>query len=657
MKFDNKTYLLAVTACLFAVGCTETTSPAPRFNAAKREPSSAHTNASKSSPDVEQTRLPGMGCLVNEFGVRRKAIVTRQNVRASDAPGGMPAGLPLRYFFPYYIFRVHKAGGSVFHYQIGSTPREESIAGWVRISDCAIWDHRIAARINRTPGVRLPPLLIYENKDSLVEYLKTGRTSDDPIARASLSGYSSRTWMPWPIIEVARVELNGTIHEMYKLAFLGEVKAGGEITESDPDASAAAAYSADEIHSIQQGVKMLDVAFVMDATGSMQEYFDAAKRTVSQMAEQLQNLDVKPSVAFSLTAYRDHDRDSRFATRHFDLTPNAESFITQMNTIKADQGGDTAEAVYDGILDSLEKTSWRGNGLSARIIILVGDCPAHEASDPQNPRNITPERLIKSADQAGVKIFGLAVGSKDGNDAYRRRWRQFSRLAEGTGGTCVTIDDAASVIQQIRDVLNTEAAVVHDRAFVVEQLASGKSESQIVAQNVVDIREFTELMEFLAKAGVDVEKLTGRPTFATGWCLATPGGISVLNKEIYIARSELEVLTSELNQLCVSLGADFGQNVAEIGFLGRVDPRSWFGQSDGGPLDIWLAKQGIPTSSGILKLTKTDMDHMSEESRGRLREDIMRHYLPRLVNLRNDDSIFAPIDDLEWGFVPEDSLP
>jgi len=656
MNTNFSAYFLAVTACLFAAGCTETTSPPPTSGPAKRKSSSANSNISESTPDTG-TRLPGMGCLVSELGVRRKAIVTRQNVRASGVPGGLPGGLPLRYFFSYYIFRVHKTGDSVSHYQIGSTPREESIVGWVRASDCSAWDHRIAARINRTPGVRLPPLLIYKDKKSLVEYLKTGRTKSEPIARASLSDSSRRTWMPWPIVEVDRVEIDGSMHEMYRLAFLGEVKAGGDIAKPEAESAAEPVYSSSEIQRIQQGVKMLDVGIVMDVTGSMQEYYDAAKRTVTQITEQLQTLETKPAVAFSLTAYRDHDRASGFATKHFDLTPNAKSFISQMNTIRADQGGDAEEAVYDGILDCLEKTSWRGDGLSARVIILIGDCPAHEAGDPQNPRNITAERLIKAANQRGVKIFSLAVGGKGGNDAYRLRWRQFSRLADGTGGSCATIGDAASVVQRISDVLNTEAAIVHDRAFVVDQLAKGKSEKQIVAQNVVDIREFTEVVEFLGEVGVDVDRLKGKPTFATGWCLAAPGGISVLEKEVYVARSELEVLISELSSLCVNLGANFGQNIAEIGFLSRVDPRSWFGQQDAGPLDIWLAKQGIPTSKGVLKLTRTEIDHMSEEQRGRLREDILRHYLPRLINLRSDDSIFAPIDDLEWGFVPEDSLP
>ncbi len=206
-------------------------------------------------------------------------------------------------------------------------------------------------------------------------------------------------------------------------------------------------------------------------------------------------------------------------------------------------------------------------------------------------------------------------------------------------------------------MLNTEAAVVHNRVSVVCELAAGKSRKEILAEKIVDVREYTEVMEFLGKAGVDVEKLHGRPTYATGWCLAAPGGLPVVEKEIYVARSELEVLASELSRLCVNLGADFGQSVAKLGVLGRVDPRSWFGQHDGGPLDIWLAKQGIPTSKGILKLSRTDIDHMPEEQRGRLREDIMRHYLPQLMNLRNDDSIFIPIDDLDFGFVSEDTLP
>jgi len=659
MKLKYTIHLFTAAASLIASGCVEQMSAPASVAPTDSNGVSSANSSTMTEPEVAEFRkLPGMNCMVNKFGVRRKAIIARRNVRATNVPNGEAVGLPLRYFFPYYIFDIHETEGELSHVQIGITPRTDSVVGWVRASDCQIWDHRMAARrVDLIPKARIPPLLIYESKDSLIEMLKKGETDDKPIARASFSSSPRKSWMPWPIVDVDRIEIDGSIHELYRLAFLGEVKSGGEITQSDLETAGKTAYSKEEIENIRQNIKMLDVAFVIDATGSMQKYFDAVKQTVAHMAEQLDSFDTQPSLAFSLTAYRDHDRESRFATRHFDLKTNASAFIKLMNQAKVMGGGDPTEAVYDGIWDSLNKTTWRGEGLSARVIILIGDCPAHEAGSPQNPRSITARQLIERANQSGVKIFGLAVGSKDGNSVYRLRWRQFSRLAKGTGGSCVSIHDADSVVKRIRSILNTEAAVVHKRAFVAGQLKEGKTKEQIVAENVVDIREFTEVMEFFGRAGIDAEKLRGNPTFATGWCLAAPGGVSILKKEIFIARSELEVLTSELNRLCVSLDANFGHNIAEVGLLSRVDPRSWFSQQKGGPLDIWLAKQGIPTSKGILKLTRTDIDHMPEEQRGRLREDIMRHYLPRLVNLRNDDSIFAPIDDLEWGFVDEENLP
>ncbi|MDA3873699.1 MAG: hypothetical protein PF795_07035, partial [Kiritimatiellae bacterium] len=321
--------------------------------------------------------------------------------------------------------------------------------------------------------------------------------------------------------------------------------------------------------------------------------------------------------------------------------------------------GEFSEAVYDGVLAGLQETEWRGEELSAKILILIGDNSAHDFGHKKNPQGIRPEELAKAAKEKGVRIFSLVVPGGGDRSERARHEQQFQFLAESTGGESLPLSDqsAQSVLESIRAIMKTEAATVHTRSVVFDGMAEGKSKEQIISQHSLNEKEFTAVMEFLNSAGIDPSRFQGGTAFATGWCVAAPGGLPVVEREVFIARSELEMLISELHRLCQNLGAEFGSNIARAGLTGRVDPRSWFGQADQGPFDLWLAAKGIPTSNGLLKLSRHQLDTMAEQTRGQLRDDILRHYIPGLMNLRNDNSRFTLIGNLEWGFVQESKLP
>lgn len=636
-------------------GCTEPTGKIKSEPRKVLEIATITTASPGAEEDDAFRQLPGMDSLVNEHGIRRKIIITRENVRCTDNPNGKPVGLALQFFYPYFVFGTNSSGGKTTHFLIGSTPRQESVLGWVNTGDGQSWDHRIAARIIRDPGRRLPPLNVYGDKESVIKVLKDGFGAAEPIARASFSGGVERAWMPWPIIDSDRIEIDGKVHEIYQIAFLGEVRSGTDFAETEAGKETVDTYSAAEIAQFKTGANMLDVSFVIDVTGSMQSYYDAVKKTVREITKNLKNMENQPSVGFSLTAYRDYE-DSGFVTKHIPLTTDVSSFLKQMETIKASDGGDEHEAVYDGVYEALTKTVWRDR-LSARILCLIGDRPAHEPGSRQNPNNYDVRKLVDKAKEYKVTIMAMAVGGKDACEDYRIRWQQFSDLAQGTGGICVELEDSSAVISRIKAVVNNEAGDIQQRTFIVQEIEKGKTKDEIIGRNGVSARSFTENMEFLGERGVDTGKLSTGPTFSTGWVIAAPGGIPILEREVYIARSELQLLIAELFSLCANLDSNLGDKVAGIGFAGRVGARSWYGSRDQGPLNIWLASKGIPAGAGLLKLTREEVDHMPEEARARLAENLYRFYIPTLSNYRNDDSIFAPIEDLYWGFIKEADLP
>jgi hypothetical protein len=653
------TVFLLLGAALAQAGCPAATKPRPTTPVAPdvvpalpEEPAPAKSL----SPVRDATfSLPGMDCLVNEHGIRVKVLPTRPGVGCLDtAPSGTLNGRMLRQFQPYFVFDLYPRQGELRFYQVGTTPRRDSVVGWAPAAAVCRWDTRVGARYRRVEDGRVPPLLIYAGKQPLLEILHTGTTSAAPLARAAAR--SERTRMPWPIAEVEQVTVDGQVHELVRLDFLGEFKEAEQALAGP----AAGGYSAAEVRQIRAGVRMLDVVFVLDVTGSMQPYIEAAKDTIRDISRRLKGLEFQPDVAFGLVAYRDYDAESGFVTKPFDLEADYQSFLGHIGGLTAGAGGDPQEAVYDGVHDALEKMSWRGQGLSARVIVLIGDASAHEPGDPQNPHNYSRDQLVELARKHGVKVFALATGKREGNSDWPRLWEQFGDLAGRTGGHCDGIANADAVVERVRQVLRTESATVRQRAVVVDDLARGRNARQIAAEHDLDIRKVTEVVEFLEGAGVDVRRLgVGVPGFATGWALCELRGVPILEREVYVARAELDVLLASLNLLCSKLSPDFARQAYGLGIGGRVNPlASFFDDDVPEPLDVFLMSKGIPVGrSSVLRLTAAEVRYMPEERRAALRERIARQVIPALVNARNDASLWSFRDDLEFGWVPEAILP
>lgn len=124
----------------------------------------------------------------------------------------------------------------------------------------------------------------------------------------------------------------------------------------------------------------LDVAFVIDSTGSMTSYINGAKESVRDIIERskCQFLKCRADInllRFGIVAYRDHPpQESSWLTKIQDFTHStqAEEFLNKLN---ADGGGDPPEAALDGLHDAIEKLSWSEN--SDKMLFLLLDNSAH----------------------------------------------------------------------------------------------------------------------------------------------------------------------------------------------------------------------------------------------------------------------------------------
>ncbi|MDR2235233.1 MAG: TonB-dependent receptor plug domain-containing protein [Chryseobacterium sp.] len=169
--------------------------------------------------------------------------------------------------------------------------------------------------------------------------------------------------------------------------------------------------------------RSLDIAFVVDATGSMGDeisYLQSELLDVLKKVEgNLKNTDVRYGSVF----YR--DQGDEYVTRKFDFSENAEDLIGFIKKQKASGGGDTPEAVVEALQVSVDELKW-SSGNSTKIMFLILDAPPHRSDV-----NISLlYEKIKAAAKKGITIIPLAASDTDKQTEYLMR--TFALMTNGT---------------------------------------------------------------------------------------------------------------------------------------------------------------------------------------------------------------------------------
>jgi Mg-chelatase subunit ChlD len=168
----------------------------------------------------------------------------------------------------------------------------------------------------------------------------------------------------------------------------------------------------------------LDIAFLVDATGSMGDEIDKLKRSMRAVADQIARLPSQPDVCYGLVAYR--DRGDAFFVRGADFTNDLGAFQQQLAQLQAAAGGDMPEALNEALHTAVHRLSWRGDG-TARMVLLVADAPPHlDYGAPYYDQDAI------AALAKGIKLFAVGASGLDPVGEY-----VFRQAAQYTGGRFV----------------------------------------------------------------------------------------------------------------------------------------------------------------------------------------------------------------------------
>jgi Mg-chelatase subunit ChlD len=150
----------------------------------------------------------------------------------------------------------------------------------------------------------------------------------------------------------------------------------------------------------------LDIAFVIDTTGSMGDEIDRLKKTLDVIHFRLAHLDPAADVRFGLVEYKDRGDD--FVTRPIPFTADLEKFRASLAGLRAYGGGDQPEDVQAGLEQALHGLQWR-DGNAVKVAFLIGDAPPHLDYGEQ----FTYVDAMQEAARRGIKIAAVGCSGLD----------------------------------------------------------------------------------------------------------------------------------------------------------------------------------------------------------------------------------------------------
>ena len=199
----------------------------------------------------------------------------------------------------------------------------------------------------------------------------------------------------------------------------------------------------------------VEVAFVLDTTGSMGGLIEGAKRKIWSIATAIVDTNPDADIKIGLVAYR--DIGDEYVTKTFDLTSDIQDIYGNLLELKARGGGDWPESVNEALDVAVNKLQWSKASDARRILFLVGDAPPHMdyAQDTKYPKTLAV------AKQRDITVNAVLAGSARDTE---RVWQDIAQLGNGRfipipqdGGEVVVIDtpfDDEIIILQ-RDINGT----------------------------------------------------------------------------------------------------------------------------------------------------------------------------------------------------------
>lgn len=181
----------------------------------------------------------------------------------------------------------------------------------------------------------------------------------------------------------------------------------------------------------------IEVAFVLDTTGSMANLIEGAKRKIWSIANTIVDINPNADIRMALVAYRDYGDD--YVVRSYEMSSDIQGLYGDLLRFRAEGGGDSPEAVNEALDATVQDIDWTFQGDTKRIMFLVGDAPPHMdyANGPKYPQ------VMKEARRHDIVVHTVQAGH---SRKTRRYWQEIAYLG---GGNYISIPQDGGQIAHI----------------------------------------------------------------------------------------------------------------------------------------------------------------------------------------------------------------
>jgi len=177
----------------------------------------------------------------------------------------------------------------------------------------------------------------------------------------------------------------------------------------------------------------VDIAFVVDATGSMGDEIQFLKSELNDILGRAQS--VNKNLKFNTAAVFYQDMTDAYVTVKSDFSADIATTKSFIDTKFAGGGGDFPEAVDEALTVAVHELNWRENART-KILFLVLDAPPHADAATQKRFN----DVIQAAAEKGIRIIPVTASGINKNVEYIMR-----SVALATNGTYTFLTNHSGV--------------------------------------------------------------------------------------------------------------------------------------------------------------------------------------------------------------------
>jgi Secretion system C-terminal sorting domain/von Willebrand factor type A domain len=257
----------------------------------------------------------------------------------------------------------------------------------------------------------------------------------------------------------------------------------------------------------------VDIAFIVDATGSMGDEINYLKAELDDIIVQLKKRHQTTDFAIASVFYRDYG--DNYVTKVSPFTNAINSITGFIQQQVADGGGDYPEAVVSALTVGIDSLQWRGDA-KARITFLILDAPPHDDEMEKY------KALIKQYAAKGIRVIPIVCSGAAKSVEFLMR-----SFALATNGIYTFLtDDSGIGDKHLKPT--TDAYTVQSLNQLMISLIN-----QMIYTNpcTVDKKAKKQENPFTVKAN-DILKVTVFPNPTKGYC-TMESNTSI--KELFIA--------------------------------------------------------------------------------------------------------------------------